>query len=66
MRRFAVALAWAAVGYATAVVASYFLVAWLSFNAHDHEMEAAMTSFFFYGPVGALVAGIAAFVRKMR
>ena len=42
-------------------VAGYFLVEMFSGNTHDRDVEAAMTSVFFWGPIG----GIAAFIAGM-
>ena len=58
MRRFGIGLLWGIAGYILVAVASYFLVLQFSPNQHDRDLEAAMTSVFFFGPVG----GIAAFV----
>jgi hypothetical protein len=66
MKRFGIALLFAMVGYLIAAVASYFLVGMLSSNTHDRSVEAAMTSVFFFGPIGALVAFVAAFIRAGR
>ena len=66
MRRLGIAVLFAVVGYLIAAAASYFLVDLLSSNVHDRSVEAAMTSAFFYGPLGAVVAFIAAFVRAGR
>ena len=63
MKRFFVAVLWALGAYVVVAFASYFLVLQFSPNAHDRSVEAAMTSVFFYGPVGALVGFIFAFVR---
>ena len=59
VKRFLFALLFGVLGYVAAAVVSYFLIQWLSSNVHDKSVEAAMTSFFFFGPVGAL-AGIVA------
>ena len=58
MKRFGIALLCAIAGYVVVAFASYFLVGWLSSNTHDRSVEAAMTSAFFFGPVGAVVAFI--------
>ncbi|MCP9833921.1 MULTISPECIES: hypothetical protein [unclassified Cyanobium] len=42
-------------GFLLCAVISYILVLHYS-PRHDRELEAAMTSFFFFGPVGAGVA----------
>ena len=66
MRRLGIAVLFAVVGYLIAVAGSYFLVDLLSSNVHDRSVEAAMTSAFFYGPIGAVVAFIAGFIRGGR
>jgi Mn2+/Fe2+ NRAMP family transporter len=62
MKRFGVALLFAVVAYVAVAAASYLLVMELSSNRHDRELEAAMTSIFFYGPIGAVLAFIGGFV----
>ncbi len=64
MKRFAIALLYAAVGYVIAAVAGYFLVQAFSGNLHDREMEAAMTAVFFTGPIGAVLAFVAGMLRR--
>ena len=49
-----------------AAVASYFLVLLFSTNLHDREVEAAMTSAFFFGPIGALLAFVIGVIRSGR
>ena len=66
LKRVALGLLYAAGGYLIAAVASYFLVLQLSANVHDREVEAAMTSAFFYGPVGAVLAFVVGVVRGGR
>lgn len=66
MRRFGIGLLWAAGGYLVVAVLSCFLVLWLSTNTHDRSVEAAMTSVFVYGPLGALVAFVVGFARAGR
>jgi len=62
MRRFGIGLLCAIAGYIAIAAASYYLVLEFSSNHHDRSVEAAMTSVFFYGPVGAVLAFIAGFV----
>jgi len=66
MKRFGIAVLFALVGYLVAAVASYFLVGLLSANSHDRSVEAAMTSVFFFGPLGAAVAFVVGFIRGKR
>ena len=66
MKRFAIGLLWGIAGYVIVAAASYFLVLAFSSNRHDREVEAAMTSAFFFGPVGAVLAFIAGIVRGGR
>jgi len=63
LKRFALGLLYGAGGYLVAAVASYFLVLQFSANVHDREVEAAMTSAFFYGPAGAVLAFVIGVVR---
>jgi len=56
LRRLGFGLLFAVVAFIVVAVASYFLVLEYSSNTHDRSIEAAMTSVFFCGPVGA-VAG---------
>jgi predicted permease len=66
MPRFVRVLLFAALGFVVVAVVSYFLISEFSSNQHDRSVEAAMTSIFFLGPVGAIVAGVIAFVRSSR
>ena len=66
MKRFGIAVLFAMVGYLVATAASYFLVDLFSSNVHDRSVEAAMTGAFVFGPLGAVVAFIAGFVRGGR
>ncbi len=64
MKRTGIAFFCAIGGYIVAAFLSYFLIGWLSSNTHDRSVEAAMTSAFVWGPVGAVVAFIVGFVRS--
>ena len=64
MKRIGIALLYAIGGYVVAAFLSYFLVDQLSSNRHDRSVEAAMTSAFVWGPIGAVVAFIVGFVRS--
>ena len=64
MKRIGIALLYAIDGYVVAAFLSYFLVDQLSSNRHDRSVEAAMTSAFVWGPIGAVVAFIVGFVRS--
>jgi ABC-type lipoprotein release transport system permease subunit len=44
------------IGYVVGVVLGMLLVNLLSSNTHDKSVEAAMTSFFVYGPITALLS----------
>ena len=55
MKRLGRGLLGAFVGFVLSTVISLVLVAQYS-PRHDRELEAAMTSVFFYGPVGAGLA----------
>ncbi len=63
MKRFGIALVYAIGGYVVAAFARYFLIGEFSSNTHDRSVEAAMTSVFAWGPLGAAVAFIIGFVR---
>ncbi len=63
MKRFGTALLWAVGGYLLLAVAGYFLIGSLSSNAHDRSVEAAMTSVFALGPLGAVLAFILGYLR---
>jgi len=61
LRRIGFGLLFAFIGFMVAAIASYFLILEFSSNTHDRSVEAAMTSVFFFGPVGGfagLVIGI--------
>jgi predicted PurR-regulated permease PerM len=66
MKRLGIALLCAVGGYLIAAFAAYFLVDWLSPNLHDRSVEAAMTSVFIFGPIGAVGAFIVGFIRAGR
>ncbi|CAG1009017.1 hypothetical protein BURK1_03605 [Burkholderiales bacterium] len=66
MRRLGIGLAWALAGYVAGALAGYALVAALSPNVHDRDVEAAMTAVFVAGPLAALAAFVAGFVRAAR
>jgi len=62
MKRLGIGLLCALGGYFVGAVAGYFLIEWFSSNMHDRSVEAAMTSAFFCGPLGAAVAFIVGFI----
>ena len=62
MKRLVIGLLCGIAGYIIVAVASYFLVLQFSPNTHDRDVEAAMTSVFFYGPAGAVVAFVVGMV----
>jgi hypothetical protein len=66
LKRFGIGLLCDAVGYLAVAVASYFLILQFSSNRHDRELEAAMTSTFVAGPLGAVLGFVAGFVRGGR
>ena len=66
MRRLGIGLLYAVIGYIVAAIAGYFLTGLLSSNVHDRAVEAAMTSVFVWGPLGAVTAFIVGFVRSGR
>jgi hypothetical protein len=58
MKRFGLGLLCGLGGYIVVAVVSYFAVLEFSANRYDREIEAAMTSAFFYGPIGAVLSFI--------
>jgi hypothetical protein len=63
MKRFGLGLLYAIGGYFVAAVAGCFLIGQFSSNTHDRTVEAAMTSVFVFGPLGAVAAFIVGFIR---
>lgn len=66
MPRFGLALLYAVGGYVLAAGIGYFVIQQFSSNVHDRDLEAAMTSAFVAGPIGAVVAFVIGFVRNGR
>ena len=62
MKRIGLAFLLAIAGYVLAAVAGYWLTGLLSGNVHDAPVEAAMTSAFVWGLLGAVVAFLLGFV----
>jgi hypothetical protein len=62
VKRIGLAFLLAIAGYVLAAVAGYWLTGLLSGNVHDAPVEAAMTSAFVWGPLGAVVAFVLGFV----
>jgi len=60
MKRFGIALLWAVGGYLVGAFGGGWLVTEFSSNMHDRSVEAAMSGAFFFGPVLAVAAFIAA------
>ena len=52
-------------GYALGVAAGIFIVNNFSTNVQDKPLELAMTSIFFFGPMGALIGLIIAVVYQL-
>jgi len=63
LKRFGIGLLYGAVGYFLVAIASYFLIQEFSSNQHDRSVEAAMTSVFFFGPIGGIIAFIIGVIR---
>jgi len=63
MKRFGFGLLGAIAGYVVVGVLGYFLIGQLSSNTHDRSLEAAMTSAFVLGPLGAVVGFVLGFIR---
>jgi hypothetical protein len=66
MRRLGFGVLWAIAGYLVFALAGYFLLQEFSSNAHDRSVEAAMTSVFAVGPLGAIVGFIVGFASAGR
>ena len=66
MKRFGIALAFALLGYVALALLGYGLILKLTTNAHDPELEAAMTAAFVAGPLGAVIGFIVGFMRTDR
>jgi hypothetical protein len=64
LRSLAFGFAWGLAGYLIGAFGGGWLVTKLSSNMHDRSTEAAMTGAFVYGPVLALIAFIAGYVRS--
>jgi hypothetical protein len=56
LKRIGVGLLWGVVGYVCGAFAGGWLVAQLSSNAFDRELEGAMTGAFVIGPLAGFVA----------
>ena len=63
MARVLCVLLFVIIGFAVAAPAGYFLISKLSSNRHDSAVEAIMTGIFVFGPIGAISAGVGAFIR---
>jgi hypothetical protein len=66
MKRLGIGLLGAIGGYPIAAFAGYFLIDWFSSNAHDRSVEAAMTSAFVLGPLGAVIGFVVGFILSGR
>ena len=66
MRRFGIGVLWGVAGYVVGAVAGNFLVTAFSSNTHDRSVEAAMTAAFVLGPLAAVTAFVAGFLRAGR
>ena len=62
MKRFGIGILCAVAGYLVSVLLGYWLIEVLSSNVHDRSVEAAMTSAFVLGPLGALAGFVAGVV----
>jgi len=62
LKRFFTSLLCAVAGYPLGALVGYFLIEWFSTNTHDRSVEAAMTSAFVFGPLGAVMAFVIGFV----
>ena len=66
MKRIGIGLLCAVAGYVIAAFVSYFLIGALSSNMHDRSVEAAMTSAFVFGPLGAVFGFVVGFMLGVR
>ena len=66
MKRFGIGLAYALLSYVALALLGYGLILKLTTNAHDPELEAAMTAAFVAGPLGAVIGFIVGFMRTDR
>jgi hypothetical protein len=66
VKRFALGLFYAAIAYVLTALVAYLAVLQLSNNTHDRSLEAAMTSVFVFGPIGAVLAFVVGIVRGGR
>jgi hypothetical protein len=64
--RIFVGVVWGCIGYVAGAFSSGFLINQLSSNTHDRSVEAAMTGAFVVGPLVALAAFVAGFVRTKK
>jgi hypothetical protein len=62
MKRFGIGLLGAISGYLIVAFVGYFMIDWFSSNTHDRSVEAAMTSAFVLGPLGAAVGFVVGLV----
>jgi len=66
VRRLAFALLWGVVFYLAGATAGCMGVHFFSSNRHDRDVEAAMTSAFFYGPVAGAIGLVFGAIRGGR
>ena len=66
MRRLGFGMLGAVAGYLVFALGGYFLLLEFSSNPHDRAVEAAMTSVFAAGPLGAIVGFIVGFASARR
>jgi hypothetical protein len=64
VRRFLLAIVWAAGGYIVGAFGGGFLINALSSNQFDRSVEAAMTGAFVTGPLAGVIAFVVGFVRS--
>ena len=61
MKRLSIGLLGAVGGYLVVAFVGYFLLDWFSSTTHDRSVEAAMTSAFVLGPLGAVAGFLVGF-----
>jgi hypothetical protein len=64
LKRLGIACLAAIICFVIGAGAGLVLIPRISSNTHDVNVEAAMTAFFFWGPIAAVIGGVAAFSRR--
>lgn len=59
MKRLAIIVCAAIIGYVVFAFCGYWMISLLSSNMHDRAIESAMTGVFVIGPLGAILGALA-------